>query len=100
MSKYLRRAVVFSGLMTLLAMSAPRAETVVLEAAAMLDVESGRIVKPAVIVVEDDKIVGVNARFDLADHGDAGPIRQQRSQTGARQRIVCDEQDPNSSHLS
>jgi hypothetical protein len=47
-----------------------------------------------------DKIVGVNAWFDLADHGDAGRIRQQRSQTGARQRIICDEQDPNSSHLS
>ncbi len=43
-----------------LTVPAARAETVVVSAAGYVDVERGKIVEPAVIVVEDDKISAVN----------------------------------------
>jgi imidazolonepropionase-like amidohydrolase len=43
-----------------------RAETVVIRAGGYLDVERGKIVKPAVIVVEDDKISAINPGLEPA----------------------------------
>ena len=46
--------------LALIAAFAARAETVVVEADGYLDVVAGRIVRPAVVVVDGDKIVAVN----------------------------------------
>ena len=64
--KYLRKAfstLVTGGLFTVvLAASGVMAETTVLRADGFLDVETGRVVTPAIVVVQDERIVAVNPK--------------------------------------
>ena len=63
----MQKSVLFLATLCALTLSAAHAETIVIEAGGYVDVVQGRVVSPAVIVVEGDKIATINPAARPAD---------------------------------